>query len=216
MRACRDREVMHVDDDVFVTASGTELDVAYTAAPFCTDHDVEGCVIVFRDVSSRNAERRRMELGVEKLETIRLIHDALQEERFVLFAQPIVELSSDRVIQQELLIRMRDPDSPGQVIPPGSFLPVAEEFGLIVDIDRWVIDQAIELAANGCSVELNVSAVSIGDPSLLQHISDAIERSGGRSATPRIRDHGDHARPGRIGGTSVRRATQSVGLRRRS
>jgi PAS domain S-box-containing protein len=178
MRACHEHKVVDVDDDVFITANGTELDVAYTASPFATDQDVEGCVIVFRDVTARNADRRRLELEVGKLATIRRIREAPDDDGFVLFDQPIVELNTGKTVQRELLIRMRDPESDGGVIAPGAFLPVAEEFGLIVEIDRWVIDQAAELAASGCSVEINVSGVSIGDPGLLKHITAALERSG--------------------------------------
>jgi PAS domain S-box-containing protein len=178
MRACRDDAVVEVDDDIFIRADGTEMEVAYTAAPYATGDGVEGCVIVFRDVAERNAERRRMELEVAKLASIKRIRRALDNERFVLFAQPIVEINTGAVLQQELLIRMRDPRRKDGIIPPASFLPVAEEFGLISEIDRWVIDQAAALAANGNPVELNVSGVSVGDPGMLPHIITAIERSG--------------------------------------
>ena len=43
-------------------------------------------------------------------------------------------------MQRELLIRMRD--EAGELVPPGMFLPAAEEYGLIEDIDRWVLSQA--------------------------------------------------------------------------
>ena len=52
-----------------------------------------------------------------------------------------------------------------EVILPGSFLPVAEKYGLIREIDRWVITQATRLAATGGRViEANLSAASIGTP----------------------------------------------------
>jgi PAS domain S-box-containing protein len=178
MRACQDHEIIEVDDDIFINADGTEREVAYTVAPFSTNQDVDGCVIVFRDVAARNTERRRMALEAGKLASIKQIRNALDDDRFVLFAQPIVQLDSGNVVQQELLIRMQDPESEGGVISPRAFLPVAEEFGLVVEIDQWVIDQAAELAASGFPVELNVSGASIGDPRLLQHIITALERSG--------------------------------------
>jgi PAS domain S-box-containing protein len=178
MRACHDRALVEVDDDVFIRADGSELQVAYTAAPFATDEDIEGCVVMFRDVTARNAERRRMELDVAKLASIKRVRNALDNDRFVLFAQPIVEIDSGEIVQQELLIRMKDPKSKGGIMAPGGFLPVAEEFGLIAEIDRWVIDQGAELAASGCPVELNISGGSIGDPGLLPHITAAIERYG--------------------------------------
>jgi hypothetical protein len=55
---------------------------------------------------------------------------------------------------------------------------VAEEFGLITEIDRWVIDRAIEIAATGDAVEVNVSGRSINAPGLVDHIEHAIQRTG--------------------------------------
>jgi EAL domain-containing protein (putative c-di-GMP-specific phosphodiesterase class I) len=61
---------------------------------------------------------------------------------------------------------------------PGAFLPVAEEFGLITEIDRWVIDRATEIAATGRAVQVNVSGRSISAPGLLEHIKHAIRHTG--------------------------------------
>lgn len=98
------------------------------------------------------------------------IRAALRDDRLILHSQPIVELPSGRKIREELLVRMLDEE--GQVIPPGAFLPVAEHFGLVQEIDRWVVGKAIRLAAAGRHVGVNLSARSFGDPSL----TDLIER----------------------------------------
>ena len=71
-----------------------------------------------------------------------MIRDALAEDRFVLYAQPIVDLASGDVTQYELLLRMRGPD--GDLISPSAFLPVAERFDLMAAIDRWVVARAIQ------------------------------------------------------------------------
>jgi PAS domain S-box-containing protein len=174
----RDGEVIRVDDDAFIRADGTMLPVEYTAAPFAPDHGIGGVVVVFRDISERNAQSRRLEREIATLKSVRRIQDALAHDRFVLFAQPIIDLANGEVVQRELLIRMTDPNDPTAIISPGDFLPVAEEHGLIGDIDRWVVDQAADLAATGLAVELNISAASIADPQLLPYIEKAIERSG--------------------------------------
>jgi len=54
----------------------------------------------------------------------------------------------------------------GEVILPGSFVPIAEKYGMIGEIDRWALRQAIRLVAQGQGVEVNVSAQSI-DPFFL-------------------------------------------------
>ncbi|MGG6242812.1 EAL domain-containing protein [Nodosilinea sp. AN01ver1] len=64
---------------------------------------------------------------------------ALDEDRFCLFAQPIVPtaLGPAQEHHYEVLLRLRD--ETGQIIPPLAFLPAAERYGLMVKIDRWVV-----------------------------------------------------------------------------
>ena len=71
------------------------------------------------------------------------IREALDEGRFAWYAQPIIDLRTGRIEQYELLLRMLD--ATGELIPAGSFIHIAERDGLINDIDRWVITQAIRL-----------------------------------------------------------------------
>ncbi|MBJ7522067.1 MAG: EAL domain-containing protein [Solirubrobacteraceae bacterium] len=108
------------------------------------------------------------------------IRDALDDERFVLYAQPIVSLETGDTEQYELLLRMRDED--GQVIPPGAFLSVAERSGLIGRIDRWVVTRAIDLlaasGAGGPTFEVNLSGSSIGDEVLLELIEQRLRETG--------------------------------------
>lgn len=106
------------------------------------------------------------------------IREALEEDRFTLYAQPIVELSSGQVRHHELLLRMLDEQ--GDVIPPAAFIAVAERFDLMQDIDRWVVTRAIRLIGEqrraGCDVvfEVNISGSSTGDPELLTIIEDEL------------------------------------------
>ena len=83
----------------------------------------------------------------------------------------------------ELLLRLRDED--GRVVMPGAFLPAAERYGLIAQLDRWVVAQAIahfdQLHASGrppgrCS--LNLSAATLEDDSLADYVLGLIEQHG--------------------------------------
>jgi PAS domain S-box-containing protein len=181
VQARRGGTVVRVEEDLFIRADGRELAVAYTAAPFLTPEGTEGCVVVFEDISERQARQRELERDAEKLAWIRRVQTSLVEGRFELYGQPIVELAGGAVVQHELLLRMHNDD--GSVETPGAFLPIAEEYGLIGDIDRWVVGRATELAARGLPVELNVSGRSIGDPLLLKHIERRLAVSG---ADPRL------------------------------
>ncbi len=135
-------------------------------------------VIAHENISERKADELKVEVDLEKLAWVARIEEAFTHDRFVLHAQPIVELSSGHIVQRELLLRMRRPADAEGLIAPGEFLPVAEEFGLIAEIDRWVIDRSVELAARGFPVELNVSGRSVSDPRLVAHIKTALERTG--------------------------------------
>ncbi len=164
------------DDATFVRQDGSTFAVSYTAAPFETATGVQGRVVLFEDVSERKAYEDNLRRDVEKLAWIGRVQAALAEDRFVLYAQPIIDLRTREVVQRELLLRMLEPD--GRIVGPGNFLPVAEKYGLIGDIDRWVIEQATAIAATGGRVELNVSAQSVGDPAILEHIERCVRTSG--------------------------------------
>jgi diguanylate cyclase (GGDEF)-like protein/PAS domain S-box-containing protein len=99
------------------------------------------------------------------------IRDGLDEDRFVLQAQPIMNLATGDTSQFELLLRLRDPL--GELISPAAFLPAAERYDLIGAIDRWVVKRSIAMLAEEnrrgrrLTFEINISGRSAGDPELL-------------------------------------------------
>jgi diguanylate cyclase (GGDEF)-like protein len=104
---------------------------------------------------------------------VQRIRSALVQERFVLYAQPIVDLHSGRTSHRELLLRMLSDDA--DVIPPDAFIPTAERFGLINQIDRWVTREGLALALRGERPSINLSAHSIGDRQILQEVRAAAD-----------------------------------------
>jgi PAS domain S-box-containing protein/diguanylate cyclase (GGDEF)-like protein len=106
------------------------------------------------------------------------VRRALAEDRFTLYWQPIVELAGGEATQYELLLRMIGED--GAIVPPGAFIEVAERFGLIGDIDRWVITRAIRLLAERPDVrlEVNVSGCSLSDAELPSFVERELIGSG--------------------------------------
>jgi diguanylate cyclase (GGDEF)-like protein len=103
---------------------------------------------------------------------VQRIRTALAEDRFVLYGQPIADLRTGRITHHELLVRMLSED--GDIIPPAAFLPMAERFGVIGEIDRWVTSAGLRLAIDGEGVAVNLSGYSIGDPSIVAEIRSAI------------------------------------------
>ncbi len=128
------------------------------------------------DITARRVQEQAVLRDLERVAWLKEIHAALAEDRFELFGQPIVDLATGKTIQHELLLRMRSPA--GELIAPGEFLPVAEQYGLIRDIDRWVISRGAEIAATGLDVEINLSGTSMSDASAIVDIDTALERTG--------------------------------------
>jgi len=168
---------LHVDQCSLVCRDGTTVPVALTASPLEAE-GIKGSVIVFEDITSYVIEQLRVEQELNKLAWVGRIRDALDEDRLELFAQPVIDLATNEVVQHELLVRMRS--ASGELIEPAHFLPTAEEFGLITDIDRWVIKETARVASRGHRVAFNLSARSVADPNTLSRIHDAIRKAGAR------------------------------------
>ena len=110
---------------------------------------------------------------------INAVQQALKEDRFVLFHQPIVEICQQGVRPHswEILVRMYGED--GTLVPPGQFLEVAERYGLAPRIDRWVVQQAFEWL-NTHSLDdigldclnINLSGLSVSDLEFLSFIEE--------------------------------------------
>lgn len=158
----------HPVESMVTRADGSQVPIEYVATPLSgiNDHQPTGWVVVFRDISERHAREVKIARQVEQARWLGRIRDALDTDGFVLFAQPIVDVQTGEVVQHELLVRMRDPDDRDAIIPPGRFLPVAEELGLAPAIDRWVLLHGLRLAATGMPVQINLSARSLDDPTL--------------------------------------------------
>ncbi len=176
LATCRTGDVSRIDDEVFVDRSGRALPVAYTASPLISEGSVEGCVVVFEDISERRVREEALRMDAEKLQVLDRIRVALADDMFVLYAQPIIDLETGDTVQRELLLRMCEPD--GNVVGPGAFIEAAEQYGLIADIDRWVIRQAARLVASGRPAQINISSRTLGDLTTLDYIARSLEREG--------------------------------------
>jgi len=114
-----------------------------------------------------------------KLSWDQRLREALRQNRFVLHAQPILDLTTGKVSRLELLLRLVGEN--GELIAPGEFLAGAERFGLIQEIDRWVLREAIRLMAeHGESeveaFEVNLSGKTMSDPGLARMIKEELEQ----------------------------------------
>jgi diguanylate cyclase (GGDEF)-like protein/PAS domain S-box-containing protein len=125
----------------------------------------------------KSLAKRRGEMG-----WVGRIQKALEEQRFVLYTQKILQLSdnSESGEHYEVLLRMKDED--GILVPPMAFIPAAERYGLMPELDRWVIATSFAQYAGRhpdgsplgtCSI--NLSGTSICDESLYEFLVEQFD-----------------------------------------
>lgn len=95
--------------------------------------------LIFDPAARDRAEEERIQQWVERIKS------AVSGDGFVLYYQPIISLHGDGGEVYQVLLRMRGPT--GEIVKPATFFPIAEEHSLVDQIDRWVIQKAIEVIA---------------------------------------------------------------------
>jgi diguanylate cyclase (GGDEF)-like protein/PAS domain S-box-containing protein len=121
---------------------------------------------------------------IERLALKRALQGALDRGEFELHYQPIVDLQSGATVFVEALLRWRHPDR--GLVPPGDFVPLAEETGLIVPIGEWVLEEAtvqaarlIDLVGDGApAISVNLSGRQLQRPELLGDVRAILEKTG--------------------------------------
>jgi diguanylate cyclase (GGDEF)-like protein len=108
------------------------------------------------------------------------IENAINEDRFVLYFQPIMEIQTRKIKRYETLIRMIDHN--GDIQTPDSFIPEAEQLGLIDEIDRLVMAKAIQSLGSflsdgfDLSLSVNLSGKAMDNPDILLLIQEQLKQ----------------------------------------
>lgn len=131
----------------------------------------EGYMFYSQEMNRKAVDRLRIETGLRQ---------ALEQGQLLLHYQPKIELGSGRIVGAEALVRWRHPER--GMIPPGEFIPVAEETGLIVQIGSWVLDTACRQASAwrlaalpDITLAVNLSAREFA-PALSQRVLEVLRR----------------------------------------
>ncbi len=128
---------------------------------------------------------RRLQERHGEMQWVARLNAALEQDRFVLYYQPIVACAKKTPGRKHLEILVRLIDHDGTIISPVSFLPAAEKYNLVTNIDRRVIEHSFKwLAENSggnnqtITLSVNLSGQAIGSPDMLKFILDTAETTG--------------------------------------
>jgi diguanylate cyclase (GGDEF)-like protein/PAS domain S-box-containing protein len=193
----------HFFEQVLKPAINEPMQIAENRIPI----EVSGGIAVFpndgidADILYRNSEAAlkkakasgedflfyQAEMTARIAETLLLqnrLRQALAEEQFVLYYQPKVDAETRQVVGLEALIRWQEPG--GQLVPPGQFIPILEESGMIWHVGAWCIRQALQDAAHWTAlglvpprVAVNVSALQLQHKDFTEMVSNNVLQFGG-------------------------------------
>lgn len=115
----------------------------------------------------------------ERLTLENKLRRAVEEEQFILHYQPKLNLKTQRVTGMEALIRWQSPEM--GLVPPGKFIPILEETGLILDVGKWVLEKAIADCAllrlkniAPLRIAVNISALQLRQKDFVEAISNML------------------------------------------
>ena len=130
-------------------------------------------------------DHRMHAAAVERLEIAADLRHAVERQELFLAYQPVVQLATGKVVGVEALLRWQRPNH--GVVPPLSFIPLAEDTGLIVPIGRWVLRAACAQLARWrdtldfgatLSMNVNVSGRQLTEPGFVEDVLEAVIGSG--------------------------------------
>ncbi len=109
------------------------------------------------------------------------LYDALKNDEFVLYYQPQLCLESGKLIGSEALIRWNSKEF--GLVPPNKFIPILERTGLIIDVGKWVIEEAIRQQAKlkkmglaPIRMSINLSAIQFLNATLVDNINKIVKK----------------------------------------
>lgn len=121
------------------------------------------CIHVYRSEDMETTGRHG------EMQWVVRINQAIEEDRFCLYAQPIVSLDNDEINYFEILLKMQEENK--EIIQPGAFIPAAERYNLMPKIDRWVVNETLSLLTSnpGFLDKINFFSINLSGQSLIDN-----------------------------------------------
>ena len=177
-----DENVIHVHCSIGVTmipaGAAKQDDLIAQADIACREAKASGRNrAAFYRVSKRETEQMVADVG-----WMRKLREAIDQDAFLLRFQPIVHVDSGETSHHEVLVRLRMDD--GKIVGPDMFLPAAVRFGLMAEIDAWMIEHAIaayvQHSQNDDSLRfaINLSANAFETENLSSYVQSRLEKHG--------------------------------------
>jgi diguanylate cyclase (GGDEF)-like protein/PAS domain S-box-containing protein len=139
----------------------------------------ERLVFYTAQMQARIAERLALENDLRR---------AIEEEQFILYYQPQVDVEKRHITGFEALIRWNHPEK--GLVPPAEFIPVLEETSMILEVGRWVLERAVSdfhhwksKGLNPPAIQVNVSPIQLRQKDFVAQVRAVLDHHGGEGAS---------------------------------
>lgn len=186
-------ELINVCRIPFYPAPGQKCEVGLNvgAAVFPLDSSDAEELMKYADLAVYSAKKHKSQSSIQfyskqlieasrkRIEMEDALRDAIKNKEFEIFLQPILDLSNNKIVKAEALIRWRQDGN--ALVSPEEFIPLAEQTGLIIPIGKWVISEAFRLLAElneqgeSISIAINLSPRQISDRQLFEFIQSNVD-----------------------------------------
>ncbi len=176
-----------------------QLDVTVSIGVAAVNPDCDGIVSVMASAeiactAAKEGGRNRIEIFAddntdlirrsEEIEWISRLQKAIRDDQFILFCQPVLAVDEkNHPPHYEILVRLKDGD---KILSPAAFIPAAERYQLMPQIDRWIVSDALKriekewamIESAGAVFCINLSGQSLTNPGFFAFLNDELERCG--------------------------------------